>query len=189
MPKKNPPNHQDKSNQLRAILAEYGTLREEIRLFRSQHQILLQAFLGVVTLLVGAYFAKPEGVNLDVIALVIPSLVFLFYLLQVSSFYQAAAQGKASARIESRVNALFGTTLMDWDSFVTPQLTRTNLSPARWSLTAIGILLVWVFWYFTRAACKAFGETWLTIGAVEFGIMLLVTVLWIYFDLKVHIKG
>ncbi|MBF8264748.1 MAG: hypothetical protein HW384_612 [Dehalococcoidia bacterium] len=174
---------QGHEQQLTAILTEYKMLREEMRLFGSFHRRDSQILIGVMAVIVSLYLSNQTIININVLTLIIPSLVFIYLIMQISTVYVTGLEAKACARIEKRINKLLGNQiLMDWETTIGRTNLRSSLSPTPFTVGGFYALFVFIFIFFSFQAFQNYGTFSLVIHGVELVILALALVYWVIFE-------
>jgi len=152
-------------------------------IFIKYHRRDTQIFVLVVGILLGLYGSN-IGTKSDIMTLAIPSLVFVYYLMQVFNLHMVSVEAKACARIEKRVNGLFNKALMDWESKVVRTSLRGFNSPTLIVTLAVLLLFLSLFVYFSVASYWAYGSISLIVHIIELLIMIISSALWGLFELR-----
>ena len=130
-----------------ATLTEYKMLREEMKMFLTFHRNDTNYLLLAISALVTLYATK--GIIPNIILAIIPSIVFLYLVVQFINEHMIGVQAKACIRIEHRINRyLGGVPAMDWESVVVPKTVRCSQSPGPLATVSFFALLVIVFIFF-----------------------------------------
>lgn len=175
---------QSVDNELKATLSEYNMLREEMRMFLEFHRRDTQIFGGILGGLVSIYLSNSTIFNINILTIIIPSLIFLYYSFQIYNFHMVSVEAKACARIEQRINLLLNRTVMDWESVIAKQNVRGAGSPAPMATVAIMLLFLFIFIVFSLKALDTYGVMSLIFHGIELIIIILATVLWVLFETK-----
>jgi len=171
------------------VLAEYNTLREEMRMFlgfiRRDTQILM-VFVGA---LLAAYASKPKDFDVSFVPMMIPSAIFIYVTATAINFFTVSAQAKACQRIEERVNARFKPEIiMEWETYVVPKTIRNPSAVPTLSGIALALLALSVFLIFAIMAYPL--DQYKIISLIhggEFVVMLIVLVRLYIFNFKTTI--
>jgi len=170
---------------MEATLTEYRMLREEIKMFLCFQRTDTQYLFLLLGALIGAYASGKTPVPSDVFALIIPSLIFLYTLMQVYNFHIVSVEAKACARIEERINNLFGgRKVMDWESDVSPLAIRGRQSPTPFSNVVFLAFLLVVFGKFGLVCTKIGSGLVNALHVAEVGSILIAAILWARFEIK-----
>jgi hypothetical protein len=170
---------------MEATLTEYRMLREEMKMFLGFHRTDTKYLCFLLAALIGAYASQKTPIPSDVFALIVPSLIFLYTLIQVYNFCMVSAQAKACARIEKRINNLFGDgKVMDWQSEVAPVALGVRQSPIPFMTAVFIVSLLGVFVKFALV-CKKIDSSLINfIHIVEIVSILIAIAWWIHFEFK-----
>lgn len=180
---------EDKGIRLDAILAEYNTLREEMRMFLQFHR--RDTYLAAI---VAGGVVAYMGENLKnlpaFIYAIIPSVIFVYILCQLINLYHVSLQAKACKRVEERVNNLFGTdNIMDWETTVAKKLMRKPSSPVWWAIFGIIFVIIILFLVFVYKAWSQYGWLLRLLHIGEFIVISIVLVKWAKFEFKFDEKS
>ncbi len=153
---------------LTAALAEYSMLREEVRMFARFHRRDTQIVAGLLAVLGGLYLSDKRVVDSQVVGAVIPSLIFLYCVMQIINLHMVSVETKACARIEDRVNRLLCPEIaMDWESAIAREFIRGPYSPTPYATGAFLLLLIGIFAFFAVRTFESYGMFSLGIHAFE----------------------
>ena len=171
-------NAQLTGEELEVILTEYRSLREEIRMFVGFHRRDTQLVLAVAAALGSLSLVTPQVQGPRLLYAVLPTVLFVYYMLQLVNVRVASLEAKHCARIEMQLNDAFQLCLMDWE--YQGSHTRRRLSPELFgmgSLVALGLagdaVLVVAGWGHVPRLLVA-------LHLMELALMLLMTALTAY---------
>ncbi len=167
-----------KEKQLNAMLAEYNMLRDEMKVFLDYHRRNSQIFAGIIGVLITVYLSSTANIDTKVLSVIIPSSIFLFYMLQIFNFHMVSMEAKACARLENKINKLLDNDVMDWESVVARNVVRGAGSPIPLATGSILIFFIGLFIVFAIQAYQVYAVPSLIVHAIEFLAMLISTILW-----------
>jgi hypothetical protein len=171
---------------MEATLTEYRMLREEMKMFIGFHRTDTQYLCFLLVALIGAYASEKTPIPSDVFALIVPSLIFLYTLMQVYNFHMVSVEARACARIEERINNLFGgRKVMDWQSDVAPVAIGGRQSPIPFMTAVFIVFLLVVFGKFAWVCTKVVGSGLVnSLHVAEIGSILIAAIWWARFEIK-----
>jgi hypothetical protein len=170
---------------MEATLTEYRMLREEMKMFLGFHRTDTQYLCFLLGALIGAYASEKTPVPSDVFALIVPSLIFLYTLMQVYNLHMVSVEARACARIEERINNLFGgRKVMDWESDVARVAIRGRQSPTPFSTAVFLVFLLVVFGKFAWVCTKVGSGLVNGLHVAEIGSILIAAIWWARFEIK-----
>jgi hypothetical protein len=168
---------------LTAILSEYKMLRDEMQMFVGYHRRDTQLLIALLSVLVSLYLTNGSLFAVEGLALIIPTLICVYFLMQIFNLYMVSVEAKACARIENRVNALLGSTVMDWEN-LSRKVVRSGASPTPLATGVTLLVCVGIFVAFAIQAGMHYGTwPWIMHG-VELLFMLVATLLWAWFETR-----
>lgn len=169
--------------QTEATLAEYNMLREEMRMFIGFHRRDTQLTLGIVGTLVSVYLSGSAVVNTNALTFIIPSVLFVYFVMQIFNLHMVSVSAKACARIETRINKLLGGKFLDWESKASRRSVRGPSSPTPIATGSVLLLVISVFVFFSVIAYDSYGIVSLIAHGIELLIMVVSVTLWARFEL------
>ena len=140
------------SEKVNSLLAEYNMLRDEMRLFLSFHRRDTQIVLTIITISYGLIIKSSGNKILEKFAneliIIIPSIIFLYIVLQTINFHMVSVQGKSRARIEREINKLLGNEYMVFDNKISPVHIRSFFkSPIPFATIIYFAFFIFLFFY------------------------------------------
>lgn len=171
----------------KCLLAEYNALREDMRMCAQFHRRdihLLIIFIGAVLTVI---YSKPDLLpcNVNVISLVskiVPSLIFVFLLLQIISFHWENVMVRQCIIIENRVYDLFRKNLMDYESVVASRYIRKYTEPTMISAIALTTFFIVMFIFFSVRGYEKVGNRFNIAHSIELLIMIVVSAKTAYYE-------
>jgi hypothetical protein len=139
---------------INSLLSEYNMLRDEMRLFLGFHRRDTQIILTIITISYG-FITKASGDKIlekfvNELIFILPSVIFLYIVLQTINFHMVSVQGKSRARIEREINNLLGGEYMIFDNKISPIHIRSfTKSPIPLATIIYFTFFIWVFLFFS----------------------------------------
>jgi hypothetical protein len=137
-----------------------------------------QIFAALIGGLIAFSRANQSFVPTDVLSMVIPSLVFLFFMLQAINLHVVGFEVNRRAVIERKVNSVLADQLMAGESQVARNHLWSSSSPSLIASLSIYALLVVVFIIFACEGARAHDWLLSALHIGEFLSMLVVGMLW-----------
>lgn len=163
---------------LETMLSEYRWLGQDQHLHTEIHRKDAQIFLTAIAALIALSSSNQSFVPLIIIYLIIPSLVFVYYMLQSINFHVVLFEAKQRAKIETRINAEFSDALMGWESNTVKVHLRNPFSVSILSVVSIFLIVFVIFITFAYKAFQAFGLWSFFLHFFEFALMIFVGIQW-----------
>jgi hypothetical protein len=173
----------------KCLLAEYNSLREDVRMCAQFHRRDIHLLVILIGAVLAVSFSErgslPCNADIGSLALLIfPSVMFVFYLLQVISFHWENVLVRQSARIERLVNGLSHKNLMNWDSVTAKKYIRKFTAPTMFSSLALMTFFFIIFIFFSfEAYDRGKDKLFLHIThTVQFLVMIFMSVKTAYYE-------
>lgn len=132
-------------DKIKIIMKEYNSLWGEINLFTIAMTRDLQICLGfIVGILAIANRGENNGIiNLHIILTIMPHVIFAFSLFFVNKLSDIVVAGAYIEIIENKINSIFKTNLLNWQSLITKNylFNIRSGSPFMISSILLGILI------------------------------------------------
>lgn len=170
----------DRELKLRAMLAEYEWIGDDQKLYNQFHRRDAQIFGAVIGSLLAFSTSKPELLPPDVLSLTLPSVVFVYWMLQIVNLHVLSFESKRRAEIEEKINREFGDVLMTWESRVRHRYLCDLGSPSVLAGMAIFALMLVVFLVFSVQAFRSHGVMPSLLHACELVVILGVGIQWVH---------
>lgn len=169
---------------LDAVLHEYDGLRGEMKYFVDNHRRDTKLLGGLLTALIGLYLSKPTGFDVSIAALIVPSAIFAYFLLQVCNLFMTSVEARACARIELKVHRKLGDWPMDWESRLAIRTVRGPGSPVAIATTVLMFALLVIFVGFAFVAYRNYGYLTVVLHFVELVLMGVTFAVWACYELR-----
>ena len=119
------------------------------------------------------------------LSLFVPSILFIFLARVISNLYYISVEAKACAKIEERVQSIYGEWLMDWESKMARKNLRGIKAPNALVICGLYLLFIGIFIYFSIEAVFHFGLWTIIVHGVECIIIFSAFILSLRFDSNV----
>jgi hypothetical protein len=172
----------------KCLLAEYNSRQEDIRMCAQFHRKDIHLSIIVIGAVLAVSHTSTDfpSINCNVSSLasdILPSVMFVFYLLQIISFHWENVMVRHCARIERLVNDLSHKNLMDWESFAAKKYIRKLTAPTMFSGIALMAFFLVVFVLFSvEAYSRNNGGLFNIIHLIQFFIMIAMSATTLYYE-------
>ncbi len=173
----------------KCLLAEHNSLREDVRMCAQFHRRDIHLLIILIGAVLAVSYSEtgflPCNANIGSLALLIaPSVMFVFYLLQIISFHWENVLVRQCARIERLVNDLSHKNLMGWESFTAKKHIRKFTAPTMFSGVALMTFFFIIFIFFSfEAYDRGKDKLFLHImHTIEFLVMIFASVKTLYYE-------
>lgn len=172
----------------KCLLAEYNSRQEDIRMCAQFHRRDIHLLIIVIGAILTVSYSKPDLLpcNANVSSLaskIVPSVLFVFYLLQIISFHWENVMVRHCARIERLVNNLSHKNLMDYESFAAKKYIRKFTAPTMFSTIALMTFFLVVFVIFSvKEYNRNNDDLFNIIHLIQFFIMIAMSATTLYYE-------
>jgi hypothetical protein len=164
------------SDKIAVMLEEYRWLGSDQQLYTRLHRRDAQIFIPILTGLIALSSSENTFISQKTAYLLIPSIIFIYYMLQALNLTVVTFQAKQRAKIESRLNDFYKDDLMGWESYTAKTYLRDPKSVSVLSGFGIFALLFFIFCYFSYLALTVHGPFSICLHFAEFILMTVVSV-------------
>ena len=171
-------------NMLRVMLAEYDWLGDDQKRYNDFHRKDAKIFVGVIAALIALSASRQSLVPSSIISLLIPSLVFLFFMMQIVNLHTVVFEAKRRASLERMFNDFFSAKVMAWESEIALRYIRPFTSPSYFGSVSVFFLLLLVFGIFAVHAHATSGWWVTALHSFELLAMVFTVIQWCRYERK-----